>query len=165
MGPGFRQDDSWWLADGVNVGFDAGIKIAAAIGDEATPERSGRGVAIDLADGGRGHGGETPRRVRQLPEQDEMNTGAKARSPTTLQLITKMRLLLTRRLEALEREPMEMPDKEMTLLSTMARTLGKLEEIDKTRKRATKRKSTERSPAMVELRKMIAARIDELNRA
>jgi hypothetical protein len=102
--------------------------------------------------------------VRQLPEQGEVTGVAKARSPTTLQLITKMRLLLTRRLEALEREPMEMPDKEMTLLSTMARTLGKLEEIDKARKQATKRRSLEPSPAMVELRKMIAARIDELNR-
>lgn len=135
------------------------------VGHEASPEGLGRGVVGDLADGGRGHEAESAAEVRQLPEQDEMNAVAKARGPTTLKLITKMRLLLTRRLEALEREPMEMPDKEMTLLSTMARTLGKLEEIDKARRRTTRRKSTEPSPAMVDLRKIIAARIDELNRA
>jgi hypothetical protein len=52
-------------------------------------------------------------------------SGAKrARAPTTLMLIRRMRAMLTRRLEMLEKEPMDAADKEMTLLGTMSRTLG-----------------------------------------
>jgi hypothetical protein len=82
---------------------------------------------------------------------------------TTATLIRKMRAVLARRLEQMESEPMDAGDKEMLLLGSMSRTLGKLVELDKSRASGAKVKATA-SPEMTELRKKIAERIDQLNR-
>jgi hypothetical protein len=91
-------------------------------------------------------------------------TGAKrARAPTTLMLIRRMRAMLTRRLEMLEKEPMDAADKEMTLLGTMSRTLGKLIELDQERRAGTVARKSTASPELAALRMKIVERIDQLN--
>jgi hypothetical protein len=105
--------------------------------------------------------------IEQLPDdviEADGPSEADKRTPRVDSLIVRMRAVLARRLEAMETEPMESADKEMALLSTMARTLGKLEEMRRARKGVVRKKAAP-SPEMVALRKTIAARIDELNRA
>ncbi len=96
-------------------------------------------------------------------ETEEAAPAKKPSVPGTAALINKMRAMLARRLMALEKEPMDAPEKEMTLLGSMARTLGKLEELQRDRRAASKPRTPSASPEMVELRLKIAARIEQLN--
>lgn len=89
---------------------------------------------------------------------------AKAAGPRTYQtatLIKMMRQVLSRRIALMQEQPMADGVKEVTLLNSAQRALSRLIEMDNGRKATGRSKAA--AAEMAELRRKIAARIEQLN--
>lgn len=89
-------------------------------------------------------------------------TAKRPPAPTTRQINKLIRALVLRRLEMMMQTVMPDGEQEQKLLDTVSRTMGKLEDLDKQRREtgAPPRRSTK---AVLELRRKIASRIEQLN--
>jgi hypothetical protein len=90
-----------------------------------------------------------------------------ARNPPSSQaLIQRMINVLAHHVETLESSSMNPTEKEIGLLGTASRTLDKLLELEERRaEKSARRRPVTASAEMIELRKKIAERIDQLNQA
>jgi hypothetical protein len=102
--------------------------------------------------------GWTPRR----PRSEHRNPTHVVRA-SPARLISRMFGALERQVLRMEESGMPPTDKEVVLLGSMSRTLGKLMDIDQGRRKEGRAKAAP-SADLLELRKKIAERIDQLNR-
>lgn len=94
--------------------------------------------------------------------EQQSPTKKKPKSPSTTQIITLMRRLVAQRLEQMTETPMTDGTEEQKLLEMISRTTTKLEALRK-RGKETSRPPQRSSKAVLELRRQIADRIDQLN--
>lgn len=93
---------------------------------------------------------------------NEAGAAKARRTPTTAQIIKTIRALVARRLELMVETPMSDAEQEQKLLEVIARTTAKLEDLARTRK-VTNAAPKRSSKALLELRRQIADRIEQLN--
>jgi hypothetical protein len=96
-----------------------------------------------------------------VDENVAANFVRKKPTPTTAQIIKKLKTLIWARLEAMEGQPMA-DGEAMRLLDGVMRSVTKLAEHEKRTKVAAV-PAPRSSKAMIELRKQIADRIEQLN--
>lgn len=85
------------------------------------------------------------------------------RAPSSVQINRMIRALVVRRLEQMTETPMENGEQEQKLLDIISRTMNKLEGLDRARKDAAGSRPRRSSKGLLELRRQIADRIDQLN--
>lgn len=117
--------------------------MVAEVGFEAGTE--GGAAAVDCASG-----------------EDRKPTTRAPRAPTTAQIIRMIRALVAGRLEQMTETPMADGLEEQKLLEIISRTTAKLEDLARSR-RVTGKAPRRSSKALLELRKQIADRIEQLN--
>lgn len=100
--------------------------------------------------------------VAELGLEADATTKA-PRAPSTAQITKMIRALVSRRLTQMTETPMADGEQEQKLLETIARTTAKLEDLDKLRKQATGKGPRRSTKAVMELRRRIADRIEQLN--